>query len=56
MGLRAGEIFNIVGEDVNMEMKQITIRNPKNKSDRFAYMTNEVYSILKTKSLRNKSE
>ncbi len=53
MGLRAGEIFNIVGEDVNMEMKQITIRNPKNKSDRFAYMTNEVYSILKTKSLRN---
>ena len=53
MGLRAGEIFNIVGEDVNMEMKQITIRDPKNKSDRFAYMTNEVYSILKTKSLRN---
>ena len=53
MGLRAGEIFNIMGEDVNMETKQITVRNPKNGSDRFAHMTDEVYRILKTKPLQN---
>lgn len=53
MGLRAGEIFNIKGEDVNMGIKQIAIRDPKNNSDRFAHMTDEVYRILKTKSLRN---
>lgn len=53
MGLRASEIFNIMGEDVNMETKQITIRNPKNGSDRFANMTDEVCRILNTKSLQN---
>lgn len=53
MGLRAGEIFNITGEDVNIETRQITIRDPKNKSDRFANMTDEVYRILKTKQLKN---
>lgn len=53
MGLRAGEIFNIIGEDVNMKTKQITIRDPKNNSDRFANMTDEVYRILKTKQLKN---
>lgn len=53
MGLRAGEIFNIMGEDVNMETNQITIRDPKNGSDRFSYMTDEVQRILKTKPLQN---
>ncbi|MBQ7660213.1 MAG: site-specific integrase [Alphaproteobacteria bacterium] len=53
MGLRAGEIFNIVGEDVNMATKQITIRDPKNGSDRFANMTDEVCRILNAKSLQN---
>ncbi len=53
MGLRAGEIFNIMGEDVNMETKQIAIRNPKNGSDRFANMTDEVCRILNAKSLQN---
>lgn len=53
MGLRASEIFNIVGEDVNMETQQILIRDPKNGSDRFAYMKGEVYSILKAKTLQN---
>lgn len=53
MGLRAGEIFNITGEDVNIETRQITIRDPKNRSDRFANMTDEVYRILKTKQLKN---
>ena len=53
MGLRASEIFNIVGEDVNMATKQITIRDPKNGSDRFASITDEVYRILDTKPLQN---
>ncbi len=53
MGLRAGEIFNIVGEDVNMETRLITIRDSKNGTDRFANITDEVYRILETKTLQN---
>jgi integrase len=48
-GLRAGEIFALTWADINFDTRQILVRDPKNKRNRFAYMTSEVESMLKAR-------
>jgi len=45
-GLRAGEIFNIKGQDLNFENELINISDPKNKEARKAFMTAAVKKML----------
>jgi len=45
-GLRAGEIFNLKGQDLNFENGLINISDPKNKESRKAYMTKAVSKAL----------
>ena len=49
-GMRQGEIFNLKFGDLDFTNKLIYIRNPKNKEDRIAYMTDEVKKMLSEKS------
>jgi integrase len=45
-GMRAGEIFALRGQDIDMVNAIITIRDPKNKTTRHAYMTAAVQEML----------
>ena len=45
-GLRAGEIFNIRGQDLDFENELINISDPKNKQSRKAFMTEAVKEML----------
>ncbi len=45
-GLRAGEIFNIKGQDLDFENELINIADPKNKETRKAYMTKAIKEML----------
>jgi integrase len=45
-GLRAGEIFNLKGQDLDFENKLINISDPKNKESRKAFMTKAVEDTL----------
>jgi len=45
-GLRAGEIFNIKGQDLDFENSLIHISDPKNTESRKAFMTESVKSML----------
>lgn len=45
-GMRAGEIFNLRGHDLDFENDLISITDPKNKSARKAYMTNAIKEML----------
>lgn len=45
-GLRAGEIFNLKGYDLDFENDIVRITDPKNKTTRHAYMTNAVKEML----------
>ena len=45
-GLRAGEIFNLTWDCVDFEQEQILIKDPKNKSNRYAFMTEQVKAML----------
>ncbi len=45
-GLRAGEIFNLKGQDLNFENGLINISDPKNKESRKAFMTDAVKEAL----------
>ncbi len=45
-GLRAGEIFNLKGQDLDFDNKLINISDPKNKESRKAYMTEAVKEAL----------
>jgi len=45
-GLRAGEIFNLKGQDLDFDNDLLNIADPKNKESRKAYMTNAVKSML----------
>ena len=47
-GLRAGEIFNLKGQDIDFENERIRISNPKNKRTRYAYMTHAVKDMLQS--------
>jgi len=48
-GLRAGEIFNLRGHDLDFENGLINIADPKNKASRKAFMTEAVKAMLKTR-------
>jgi integrase len=50
-GLRAGEIFSLIWGDVNFDEKTIFIRDPKNKKNRFAFMTQDVNDILASRKI-----
>ena len=45
-GMRAGEIFNLKGNDLDFQNDLIRITDPKNKSTRHAYMTETLKSLL----------
>ena len=55
-GLRAGEIFNIKGQDLNFENDLINIADPKNKQSRKAFMTEAVKEILQGRVPESPSE
>lgn len=48
-GMRAGEIFNLTWADIDIENELIHIKDPKNKSNRVAYMTPKVKEIFEAK-------
>ncbi|WP_457570846.1 tyrosine-type recombinase/integrase [Desulfovulcanus sp.] len=45
-GLRAGEIFNLTWDCIDLDKEQILIKDPKNKNNRYAFMTAEVKEML----------
>jgi integrase len=45
-GLRAGEIFNLKSHDLDFDNNVLRVSEPKNKTIRFAYMTDTVKSML----------
>ena len=45
-GLRAGEIFNLKGQDLDFDNQLFHISDPKNRHPRKAYMTEEVKAML----------
>ena len=48
-GLRAGEIFNLTWGDVDLKEGTLLIRDSKNRTNRVAYMTEEVKAMFKAK-------
>jgi integrase len=52
-GLRAGEIFNLRGQDLDFENGIINIADPKNKHSRKAFMTKAVKEMLKPRLPEN---
>lgn len=55
-GLRAGEIFNLKGQDVDFENGIINIADPKNKERRKAYMTHAVKKMLQNRKTDSPNE
>lgn len=55
-GLRAGEIFNLKGQDLNFENGLINISDPKNKESRKAYMTKAVRKALSERVPKSPNE
>lgn len=45
-GLRAGEIHNLTWGDINLPAGEMSIRDPKNGSNRHAYITPEIRVVL----------
>jgi integrase len=52
-GARAGEIFSLKGDDIDLENDLITLRDTKNNETRYAPMTKEVKKILKRRLPEN---
>jgi len=52
-GLRAGEIFNLRGQDLDFQNGIINIADPKNKHSRKAYMTQATKEILRARLPKN---
>lgn len=48
-GLRASEIFNLRGHDIDLQNGIITVSDPKNRESRKAFMTETVKAILKAR-------
>lgn len=46
-GLRAGEIHALVWGDIDFDNNTILLRDPKNKNNRYAFITQEVKAMLK---------
>ena len=55
-GLRASEIFFLTWGDINFDEKTIFIRDPKNKKNRFANMTQELNNILASYNTGKKND
>ena len=55
-GLRAGEIFSLSWSDVNFDEGTILIRDPKNKQNRFAFMTDKIEEILRKRKKDSSNE
>ncbi len=55
-GLRAGEIFNLTWADIDLKNDLIHIKDPKNRTNRVAYMTPEVKEMLEAKPKGEPSE
>lgn len=55
-GLRAGEIFNLIWSDVDLERGILTLRDPKGKRGRAAFMTNEVKEIFENLTRGNNQD
>jgi len=48
-GLRAGEIFNLKNQDIDIENELINVSDPKNKENRKAFMTKAVKQMFKNR-------
>ncbi|MCB2191790.1 MAG: site-specific integrase [Deltaproteobacteria bacterium] len=48
-GLRAGEIFGLAWGDVDLERKQLTLRDTKNSQTRVTFMTTQVQEMLNSR-------
>lgn len=46
-GLRAGEIHNLTWGDIDLSEGTILIRDPKNRQNRHAFMTQKIYDMFK---------
>ena len=55
-GLRAGEVFNIKGQDLDFENGLINIADPKNKQSRKAFMTKAVKKMLQGRIPKSPSD
>jgi integrase len=55
-GMRAGEIFNLKGHDLDFGNRFISIADPKSGESRKAYMTDESLEILRKRSPANPSD
>lgn len=55
-GLRAGEIFNLRGQDIDFQNGVIRIMDPKNKANRAAFMTLAVREMLKANAPENPND
>lgn len=52
-GLRAGEIFNLRGQDIDYQSGTLHVSDPKNKHPRQAFMTERVMEILRARRPEN---
>jgi integrase len=52
-GLRAGEIFNLKGQDLDFENSLISVMDSKNKQSRKAHMTGAVKAMLSERKPKN---
>jgi len=52
-GMRAGEIFNLKGQELDFGNRLISIVDPKNRESRKAYMTDAVLAMLRKRSPKN---
>jgi len=48
-GLQAGEIFNLTWQDIDLKNELIQIKDPKNKTNRVAYMNDEAKAMFEAK-------
>jgi len=55
-GARAGEIFSLKGNDVDLENDLITLRDTKNTETRYAPMTSDVKKMLKRRMPDNSND
>lgn len=55
-GMRAGEVFNLRGYDVDLKNALITVTDSKNNSRRTVYMTGTVKRILRARMPKDPSE
>lgn len=55
-GMRAGEIFNLRGQDLDFGNRLIHIADPKNGESRKAYMTDACFAMLKRRNPANPND